>query len=220
MPSIHQVMVERLSSGLRPVRAPYAIKVQWLLWLSSALVLGLLFFTKMPLRDDLKESLTTPAFDVMILFIFAAAALSGWGTIEASIPGEENKGKWKQKTAATLWGSAALIFLLFMPCNADNYLEHKTFMPCLLTVLVIGTVYWFLLSLIIRRNAPLNSRRMGVWTGLSAFLFGLGIITLHCGSQNLYHVLFEHFLPVLAFSWLMGWLGARWLSGWKRKPIS
>lgn len=89
-----------------------------------------------------------------------------------------------------------------------------------MTSLMVGVVAWVGLGLILRHNAPLKPLKVGLWAGISSFLVGLGVCTLHCGSHNFTHICLEHFLPVLAYSGLIGWLGYRWLCAWKRKPLS
>jgi hypothetical protein len=219
MPAIHQKVVERLANGLSPVKPVVSSFVQWLSWMAIVVtvVSVLLFF--MPLRADLSLNLKSIPFDFMMLFIFAGAALSAWGAIEASFPGGEQVGKWQLPLASLLWVGAGLLFVLFIPWKAENYLDHITPLPCFVVVFFIGLVFWIGLGILVRGNAPLNARRVGLWSGVSSFLLGLGVITLHCDSHNLYHVCLEHFLPVLAYSWLVGWLGTRWVSAWKRKPL-
>jgi len=154
-----------------------------------------------------------------MLLIFAGAALAAWGAIEASFPGEKTGGKWRFFLSCFLWFGAALLFVIFLPWKAENYLDHVTPLPCFVVVFFIGLFFWIGLGILVRGNAPLNPKRVGWWSGVASFLLGLGVITLHCDSHNLYHVCFEHFLPVVAYSWLAGWLGAWWVSAWKRKPL-
>ncbi len=219
MPAIHQKTVERLAHGLKPVEKIATPLIQWFSWLviASLVVSIILFF--LPLRADLLLNLKYIPFDLMMLFIFVAAALSALGAIEASFPGGEQTGKWKFRLSSSLGVGVSLLFFLFFPWKAEHYLDHFTPLPCFVVVFLLGSVFWVGLVLLVKGNAPLNARKVGLWSGVSAFLFGLGFITLHCDSQNLYHVCFEHFLPVLAYSWLAGWLGNRWISAWKRKPL-
>ncbi len=219
MPAIHQKAMERLAHGLRPVKPAAAPLSQWLSWLVIIVVVISLFSFFMPLRTDLSLNLKSFPFDLMMLFIFLGAALAAWGAIEASFPGGEQLGKWEFRLSALLGVGAGLLFVLFLPWKAENYLDHITPMPCFVVVFLLGSVFWVGLGILVRKNAPLNARRVGLWSGVSSFLLGLGLITLHCDSHNLYHVCLEHFLPVLLYSWLVGWLGMRWVSAWKRRPL-
>ena len=219
MPAIHQQAVERLAHGLKPAKPPMVPFIQWLFWLAIVVVVIFLFSFFMPLRTDLLLNLKSLPFDLMMFFIFLGAALSAWGAIEASFPGGEGAGKWKFRLSSFLGVGAGLLFVLFLPWKAENYLDHITPLPCFVVVFMMGSVFWVGLGILVRKNAPLNARRVGLWSGVSSFLLGLGLITLHCDSHNLYHICLEHFLPVLAYSWLVGWLGARWVSAWKRKLL-
>jgi hypothetical protein len=219
MPAIHQMAVERLAHGLEPVKPATPPLLQWLSWLGVAAIVVCLLFFYMPLRADLSLSLKSPPFDLMMIFIFSGAVLAAWGAIEASFPGEESGMKWKLILSCILWIAAGLLFVFFIPWKAENYMDHITPLPCFVVVFLIGSLFWVGLGILVRGNAPLSPGRVGLWSGLSSFLVGLGVITLHCDSHNLYHVCFEHFLPVFVYSWLVGWLGAKWVSAWKRKSL-
>jgi len=218
-PAAHEGAVERMIHGLRPVKTPMPIWAQWLCWVAPVLALTVFLLSRVSLRDDM-PSLSPVIYNLLVLFIFMGAALAAWGVLESSIPAGEAKGKWKTRVAIVLYGLAFLLFVLFLPWDMENYPHHPLYLSCFVVSLVVGLVAWAGLGLLIRHNAPLNSGRTGIWAGVSAFLVGLGVVTLHCGSHNLAHVCLEHFLPVLVYSLLVGWLGSRWLCAWKRKPLS
>lgn len=113
MPAIHQKTVERLAHGLKPVEKIATPLIQWFSWLviASLVVSIILFF--LPLRADLLLNLKYIPFDLMMLFIFVAAALSALGAIEASFPGGEQTGKWKFRLSSSLGVGVSLLFFLF-----------------------------------------------------------------------------------------------------------
>lgn len=219
MPSVHGLAVEKLTHGLVPVRSPMPVWAQWFFWAGGVTVLTVFLLSRVSLRDDL-QSLSPLVYDPLVVLIFAGAALAAWGVLESSIPAGETKGKWKTRVAVLLYGLAFLLFIFFLPWNMENYPHHPLHLSCFVVSFVVGVVVWVGLGLLIRHNAPLNSRRIGIWSGIAAFLVSLGVVTLHCGSHNLAHVCLEHFLPVLAYSLVIGWLGSRWLCAWKRKSLS
>lgn len=219
-PAVHGQTVERLTQGLRPAKAPMPLWGQWLFWTIGISALVTIFLNRTLLRDDLEDNLGRLSYISMVILIFVGAALAAWGALEASIPAGESKGKGKARLAFLLYGLAFMLFILFLPWNMENYPHHPLYLSCFVMSLFVGLAGWVGLGLLIRHNAPLNPGRVGVWAGVSAFMVGLGVVTLHCGSHNLAHVCLEHFLPVLAYSWLTGWLGYRWISSWKRKPLS
>ncbi|HJT25275.1 MAG TPA: NrsF family protein [bacterium] len=219
-PAVHGQVVERLAQSLAPVKAPMPLWFQWLCWIIGISALTVLLLSRVSLRDDM-PSLSPATYDPLVALIFVGAALAAWGALEASIPAGEAKGKGKARTALLLYGLAFLLFMIFLPWNnTDNYPRHPLHLSCFVISLLVGLVAWIGLGLLIRHNAPLNAKRVGFWAGVSAFLVGLGVVTLHCGSHNIAHVCLEHFLPVLVYSWLVGWLGYRWISSWKRKPLT
>lgn len=216
--SIHGQAVEKLTHGLKPVKAPLPLWSQWLFWMAGILALTAFVVSRVSLRGDL-QSLSALAYDLLVVLVFVGAALAAWGALEASVPAGEAKGRGKTRLALLLYGLAFLLFLFFLPWNMEDYPHHPLALSCFVVSLLVGLAAWIGLGLLIRHNAPLNPRRVGVWAGISAFLVGLGVVTLHCGSHNLAHVCLEHFLPVVVYSWLVGWLGLRWFSSWKRKPL-
>ena len=217
--AVHRQSVERIASGLRPVKPSRPPLVQLAWWMVGTAVLGGLLRTWMPLRSDLPESLASLPFDLMLVLTFWGALMAAWAALEASFPDGERGTKWKFGAAGFSWLVGLLLFLLFTPWAGGGYPFQVSFSSCFAALFLIGIVPWIGLGWLIRRNAPLNPGRVAWWAGVSAFLLGLGAVTLHCGSHNLAHVCLEHFLPVLAYSALAGWLGSRWLCAWKRKPL-
>jgi hypothetical protein len=221
MPQVHGEAVQRLTHGLKPVKPLMPLWVQWLCWVAGIAALVALYMARISFREDFADNIARPSYGLMVVLIFLGAALAAWGAIEASIPAGESKGRWKYWLAILLYGSAFLLFVVFLPWDsAENYPHHPLLSSCFLSVLLVGTVGWLGLGLLIRHNAPLNAPRVAFWAGISAFLVGLEVVTLHCGSHNLAHICLEHFLPVLVYSGLVGWLGSRWLCSWKRKPLT
>lgn len=217
--AVHRRSVERLASGLKPAKPSWRPRIQLAAWGGGVLILGLLLWTRMPLRSDLPENLAALPFDFILIFCFWGALMAAWAALEAGIPGGEEGAVWKFAAACFSWFSALLLFLLFTSWVGGGYPFRFSFSSCFVVVFLVGIVSWLGLGWLIRRNAPLHSGRAGWWAGVSSFLLGLGVITLHCGSHNLTHVCLEHFMPVLAYSALTGWLGSRWLCAWKRKPL-
>jgi hypothetical protein len=217
MPPIHAQMVDHLSAGLKPATVIAPPWVQWILWAILAAILTGMAIDWFPLRADLGENLALLPFDGLLLCLFGGALLAAWGAIESSVPAEEPKGRRKILAALGLGCGAFILFLLFLPWQMGHYMDHTSRLPCFVVVLVSGSVIWFPLAFLISKNAPLNPARAGFGAGVAAFLMGSAIITLHCDSRDLGHILVEHFLPVLAYSYLVSWAGIFWLSRWKRK---
>src|SRR5579862_9600587 len=120
MPALHDQVVKRLSSGLKPVKSPMSVGRQWLCWLAGISLLAAVFFYRMPLRDDLSGNLANLSFDLMLVLVFGGAAFAAWGAIEASLPAGEGAGKWKFWMAIALWVSAGLLFFFFQPWKAES----------------------------------------------------------------------------------------------------
>ncbi len=219
MPAIHGRTVERLARHVEPVPPVAAPFVQWALGWGLALAAAGILFTHLSLRPDLGGQLRTPSFLLLVFLLVAGSALAAWGSLESSLPAEEKKGRWKAALAWALWILSALVFLFFLPSTGKAEGDSLMATPCFAVVLVAGTLAWAGLGLLISRNAPLHPRRTAFWAGLSSFLLGSAVVTLHCASTNPTHVLLEHFLPVLVYSLLVSWAGFSWFSRWKKKPL-
>lgn len=219
MPAIHDLTVERLARHVEPAPPVAATFVQWVLGWGLALVAAGIVFAPLSLRPDLGGQLRTPSFLLLVFLLVAGSALAAWGSLESSLPAEEKKGRWKAALAWALWILSGLIFLFLLPSTGKMEEDHLMAYPCFAVVLAAGTLAWAGLGLLVGRNAPLHPRRTGLWAGLSSFLLGSAVVTLHCASTNPTHVLLEHFLPVLVYSLLVSWAGLAWLSRWKKKPL-
>jgi hypothetical protein len=182
-----------------------------------SLVLFVIFFHLLPMRSDLHGGDSVAGGQV--LFILAGAGLAAWAALESSVPAESLRGRWQAKTALFLWALAAVWALTASPGPWTAYWPALSMHSCFVAVFLSGLVSWAGLVLLLARNAPTRAFRAGLWAGLSAFLLGLGAVTLHCPSGDLFHVCMEHFLPVLIYSGVMAWAGVGWLSGWKKKPL-
>jgi hypothetical protein len=216
MPVVHHQMVDQLSAGLQPVRPLWPPWAQWSLWVVLAVGVTAAALGWLPFRADLAQNLGLFPFDALLFCLFGGALLAAWGAIESSVPAEEERGRRKILAALGLGCGAFILFLLFLPWQIGHYMDHTSRLPCFVIVLGTGCLVWFPLAFLLARNAPLEPVRAGFGAGVAAFLVGSGIITLHCDSRDLVHILVEHFLPVLLYSYLVSWIGIVWLSKWKR----
>jgi hypothetical protein len=209
-------MVEELSVGLKPVHTLGSSWIQWVIWVGLAVFVTAAALSWFPFRADLTQNLALLPFDGLLLCLFGGSLLAAWGAIESSVPAEEARGRRKILAALALGCGAFILFLLFLPWQMGHYMDHTSRLPCFVVVLGTGSLVWFPLAFLLAQNAPLNPARAGFGAGVSAFLMGSGIITLHCDSRDLVHILVEHFLPVLLYSYLVSWAGIFWLSRWKK----
>jgi hypothetical protein len=216
MPSNHARLVDDLTKNLKPVPRLWSLGLQWVLWAVANLVILVLFLNAAHLRPDAWN----PSFLSIVLLILMGAGLAAYGALESGVPGEEQKGRWKFWTAVLLWAGALGWTFMAVPWSWEAYPPVMACNSCFAIVLEIGVLCGGVLMFFLKRSAPLKPYRAGLWAGLSAFLMGLAAITLHCPSGNLFHILMEHFLPVLVYAFLVAALTAGWLSGWRRKPLN
>lgn len=215
MPPAHAKLVDQLAKGLRPVPAPVSLAFQWMVWAVLNLALLGFFLSQFHLRPDLGA----PSFWGSALLMLVGAGLAAYAALEAGVPGEERKGRWKFWAAVLAWGCALAWTFMALPGEWKAYAPVMAPDSCFAVVLELGVLCGAILFFFLKRTAPLRPFRAGFGAGVSAFLVGLAAVSLHCPSGNLFHILMEHFLPVLVYALLVAALTAGWLAGWKKKPI-
>lgn len=215
MSAAHTRLVDRLAKDLKPVPAPVPLVLQWMVWAVLNIMLLGLFLSRFHMRPDLGA----PSFWGTISLMLVGAGLAAYGALEAGVPGEGRKGRWKFGVAVAAWGSALAWTFMALPGEWSVYAPVLAPDSCFAVVLEVGVLCGVILFFFLKRTAPLRPFRAGFWAGASAFLMGLAAVSLHCPSGNLFHILMEHFLPVLVYALLVALLTVGWLSGWKRKPI-
>ncbi|HVZ80756.1 MAG TPA: NrsF family protein [bacterium] len=216
MPAAHRKLVDRLSRDLKPVPPPVSLTFQWMVWAILNIALLGLFLAQFHLRSDLGAL----SFWGAILLMLVGAGLAAYGALEAGVPGEEGRGRWKFWAAVFAWGCALAWTFLALPGEWKVYTPVLSPDSCFAVVLEMGVLFGAILFFFLKKTAPLRPFRAGLWAGASAFLMGLAAVSLHCPSGNLFHILMEHFLPVLVYAFLVALLTAGWLSKWRKKPLS
>jgi hypothetical protein len=208
--SLHQALVERIVTDLRPVRRLQPVRVRLALWIAlEAAVLLLVIWHGA--RHDLGEQLRNPGFLLGVLGFALAGAVGAALALRAAIPGREPAaGEFALLTGLAI---ASALSLLWMPVDVNLSVGSfiRTGLPCVVGIAVFALVPWLTLLWAVRRAAPMAPASQGALAGAAAFLFSFAVMRLKCPIDDRMHLLVWHLLPVLAGIGLSACAGMVWL---------
>lgn len=132
----------------------------------------------------------------LFLLLGAAASLSVIMMGRPSVGSEHGGWVWAAAMAALLPATTLLMGVTHGPAAwAES--DPATGMLCLAMGLLFGLVTGGVLVAWLRRGAPTSPERAGLLTGIAAGSFGIFAFSLHCPSNDLYHIGVWHSLSVV-----------------------
>ncbi|WP_039926508.1 NrsF family protein [Leptospira vanthielii] len=197
------VLIDRLSANLAPVRRVFPISVAYCLWIGSSL---LILISYIWWRSDFFRMIHIPIYIYELIPAFLVLLISAYNAIHTSIPGNR---KIQYLSLApisflVLW-MCLLLFRFFTGITSDIpiYNYHTCIRDFLLMNLPtsIGLIY------IIRRRYPMSKKNIGFWIfTASATMSALGEAFL-CPNEAASHLILIHLFPVFGLSLLGIWIG-------------
>jgi hypothetical protein len=218
MGRLHDQLVDRLASGVAPVkRVPSALQ-QWLLWMVLSLAVMGLFLVMIHVQNNAAQVFRQMPPLGFVLIAFAGAALAAWEAIASSMPGRQPRRSTVAFSLAVLAVLVAFPFVFFYPAGEkfDLVGAFLSGSECAKHVWMVGLLPWALMGWILSRNASFHPGWTGAWSGASAFLMGTVTVQIHCSSWDACHMLAAHLLPVALMTFLSTFLGAFWFSRWRK----
>ena len=106
---------------------------------------------------------------------------------------------------ASILPASALILLAFRASSALALTDPATGWYCSAFALLSSLIVAATLFVWLRRGAPVNGRRAGLYLGISSAALGTAIYGLACPNNTLFHLGIWHMLPV-AVGALIGWM--------------
>ncbi|MDE1915942.1 MAG: DUF1109 domain-containing protein [Sphingomonadales bacterium] len=132
----------------------------------------------------------------LFLLLGAAASLSVIMMGRPSVGSEHGGWVWAAAMAALLPATTLLMGVTHGPA-AWTESDPETGVLCLAMGLLFGLVTGGVLVAWLRRGAPTSPERAGLLTGIAAGSFGIFAFSLHCPSNDLYHIGLWHSLAVV-----------------------
>jgi len=189
-------VVDELVADLGPVR-PVRFARLFGLCVFLEIVAIVVAATVFGMRHDLAAQLHDPWFLAAIASLGVGAAWCSAIAIRLALPGRavDARVPWLLLLPVVLAG----VVLVLRPVAGSSVDWQNMLFECASCAGITAAsalVPWLVSLLVLRRLAPLNALRIGVFAGLSAFLVGALVTELHCPNPSSVHVALAHFLPV------------------------
>jgi hypothetical protein len=209
-PEHHVALVDRLVESSHPVRTIWPVRSRMAVFLAPTAVLGLLVACTWP-RPDLAMKLDQPGFILEILLLGLATGFSALLALRCAVPGRAPT--WLETAAALLLISAACSTFAMDTEQARQAAGEGW--RCATQTIALASVPWALLSIAIRRGAPVRVTSAAFYAATSALLFAATVLRTTCPIDNARHWLLWHLAMVPLVTVLSTPLGARWLRTWR-----
>lgn len=210
VPLVHDAVVDRVTSDLRPVRRlwpPAARLAVWLAIAAMALAWVLLFH----LRPDAGREFADLLFVLQLATFAGAGVLAALLALRAAVPGDDPS-RIQVGAALGLAGLGALLLLL-EPAHLERPLSafaaHGA--GCAVLTLLLAAAPLVTLAIAVRRGAPFAAARAAAWVGAGALLLAFALMRLACPRDELFHVAVWHGCPVLLGVTLAALSGTLWI---------
>jgi hypothetical protein len=215
-PDAHRALVDRLVADAGPVPQLWPWPLRLALWslLATTTFLGVALAAGLP---DLTARMWEPLFASEVGALLLAALWTAALALRASVPGREPS-PVELALVVAIVGGAVTLGLMQTPAPR---IDDATFVPeglyCAGCVMAIATVPWLVLLAAIRRGAPLTVRLAGTLAGAAALLLACATTRIACPlSDERWHLLVWHILPVAPGAALSAILGSIWLPRWRQ----
>lgn len=199
-----QNLIKELSQKMQPVKSLPSPWVRASLWLfSTFLCIGSSVFL-LGLRHDINQIIFSANFLFQTFIIILLAAFSVVGAFFLSIPGKPKT--WVN--VSFLFPLGILIFALLGQVGWNIYQSGSAPVLgqgyyCSRDVLVLGIIPGLLLTLMVKKAAPINFGLVGVLIFLATFSLAALGVNLICHGTDPFHLLIWHITPVI----LIGGIG-------------
>ncbi len=188
-------------------------------WVAGAALILALSFWLLPLRGDFSERIGNLDLAFLFLLWSLATLLPAMKVYALAFP-DGALGATARRLTRFVWVPFAGLALFtaghlrfadfaYQLHRESSYLNGG----CGMVIFVAGALHASLLLAWIRKGATTSPARAGAWAAVSTASFASFIVQFACANENPLHVLFWHFLPLLALTGLAA-LSARRLLRW------
>lgn len=188
-------------------------------WTAGAALILALSFWLLPLRGDFADRIGQ--VDVAFLFLLwsLATLLPAVKVYSLAFP-DGSLGATAKRITRFAWAPfAGLVLFSAAHLRLDDFAyqvyRESSYLNggCGMVIFIAGALHASLLFAWIRRGATTSPARAGAWAAVSTASFASFIVQFACANENPLHVLFWHFLPLLALTGLAA-LSARRVLRW------
>jgi hypothetical protein len=209
----HRAMVERLTTGLVPVRRLWSPWHRLAAWVVLALATVMLAAV-VGLRHDLAAQLERSHFVVTLAILLAGAGLGATVGLLASVPGRIGRREARGVATGLLVMAVTLALLGDGHAMPSPAVFVGTGLRCFACIALFGVVPWLALYRAAGRAAPIDAATTGLCIGAAAFLVGAAAVRVACPVDDAVHLAVWHGLPVAVWAAASMAIGAATLERW------
>jgi len=204
-------LIEKLSQANRPIdqlSPPFVRFARWLIVAFLCVGVGVSLFG---VRTDIEEVVLQFGFTFQVFCSLGLALLSALSAFILSVPDRE-------KNWVSILPLATLVLWLLSISQSFyvvEFVKGGIGLSCVRDIFVLSLVPAVFLFMMLRRAAPLQKDRVGIFAGLSVAALGAVGTQFICHNDDPLHVIMWHYFPVVAIGFLGFWLG-KILLNWEK----
>jgi len=196
-----------LVSGLEPVRPARAGRMIALALLVEVCVVAAAAWMRGLHMVD-HGRIADPAFAGLVAILAAGAAASAATMATLSFPGRTMPPAVRTFVLA-LPPAIAVLLVAFSPWGGSFHGFVAVVVEgfgCTRNTIIVATPAWIAGLLLLRRLAPLDPLRVGLFTASSALLTAALAVQMACPNCDSWHMALSHYVPLLVAAWVAAML--------------
>jgi hypothetical protein len=154
------------------------------------------------------ERVLDPAFAGLLALLAAGAVASARTMTMLSVPGRAVSPALRTFVIA-LPPALAVLVAVFSPWGSSFHGVTAVIVEgfgCTKNTLIVATPAWLAGLLFLRRLAPLDPLRVGLFSACAALLSAAIVVQMACPSCDSWHLAISHYVPLLIAAWIAAML--------------
>ena len=201
-------LIDSLASEAKPAPLPASPARLFMRWVTVSLIYAGMWLLHFGLRQDLMEKLHAPMFVTELALLAGVMISAGFSAALLSFPDVHQKARL---ALAPLLPLSLLIALLFLAWRGDQPPAPQPAhgIECLLCIALFAVLPAGWLLYCLRKQASTHAALAGSAALLAAASAGCLALRLSEQADSALHLIAWHYLPLLGFALLGGWIGAK-----------
>jgi hypothetical protein len=150
------------------------------------------------------ERVFDPAFAGLLVALASGAVASAVAMTMLAVPGRTVSSAARAFVLAVP-PALALVVVVFSPWGGSFDGVVAVLLAgfgCTKNTLIVATPAWIASLLLLRRLAPLDPLRVGLFSACSALLAGALFVQMACPNCDSWHLAISHYVPLLLAAWI------------------
>lgn len=204
-------LIVQLASSATPVRPLASPGRRFFSWALAATLIAAIGLVVIGPRADIRASLQSPTFLLLVIVTFFTAVLSGIASFALSVPGAERSASqhWLPIGAGVMWGGLLIGALLDEGAPMSRLTAFPFHAACAIEIAGLAILPGLLLFFMVRRAAPLRLGWSATLAALASIALAATATQVICPIDDPAHHLVAHFGPAVLMVALGGAFAAR-----------